>query len=262
MSSQPNQARGLIILNGRTYPVSRVLAALERQAMMPLRTVGEELWIGNERIQPFSKTSPEQAMMLTCYGSLAYCCSLSRECNLRDEAIRLLGMSKEEYKAIQQECHHRFLRFFESRWPHDEIITEHPQATHSSYLPFTEEHPSADVEPHWGTRASSSSTTRRKFFSQDSGDAAEPMVDLGSLFGSTAEEKVHRRPVYPESQSIDSRTSSELGSYSPDEFHPSHIFSELSQSAPASTPRGFCIYCGQDLIGDSDFCSRCGRSQK
>ncbi|MFX0079075.1 MAG: zinc-ribbon domain-containing protein [Candidatus Hermodarchaeota archaeon] len=26
--------------------------------------------------------------------------------------------------------------------------------------------------------------------------------------------------------------------------------------------QGFCIYCGQDLQEDSEFCSRCGRNQK
>jgi predicted metal-binding transcription factor (methanogenesis marker protein 9) len=260
MSSQSERARGLILINGRAYPVNEVLEALERQAMTPLRSIGEELWVGNERIRPFSKTSPEQAMMLTCYGSLAYCCSLSRECGLRDEAIRLLGMSKEEYKMIQQECHQMFLRKYESRWPHDQVTASHSQAAHSSHLPFSGRSSQSEDEAHWRERVTASDNPRLRNFSQRHSETS-PSVDLGSLFG-TIEDQTQHTPAYSESQASGTRGTYERVSYSPDKWHPSHEFSTSSQSVAMETPRGFCIYCGQDLIGNSEFCSRCGRSQK
>jgi predicted amidophosphoribosyltransferase len=35
-----------------------------------------------------------------------------------------------------------------------------------------------------------------------------------------------------------------------------------SQPSSHTAITGFCIYCGQDLQEDSEFCSRCGRNQK
>ncbi|MFX1491220.1 MAG: hypothetical protein ACFFBU_03105, partial [Promethearchaeota archaeon] len=120
MSSNSEYAQGLVLINGHAYHAKEVLQALERQAMTNLRIVGNELWVGKERVRPLPKTTPEQAMKLTCYGSLAYCCDLNRECHLRDQALRLLGISKEEYQTIQTECHQQFIRQAERRWPNEQ----------------------------------------------------------------------------------------------------------------------------------------------
>ncbi|MFX1564152.1 MAG: hypothetical protein ACFFDP_12680, partial [Promethearchaeota archaeon] len=208
----------------------------------------------------FTKTSPEQAMMLTCYGSLAYCCSLSRNCSLRDEAIRLLGMNKEEYKAIQQECHQRFLRHYESRWPHDQISPSHSETTSPSYLSFIEREPQ-EVEDYWREKTTTSSS-RTQDYSRRSSDPSTPSVDLGNLFGSSTEVQTRHTPAYHEPRTAGTRTTYERRSFSPDEWHASHGIESSSQSQSLSIPRGFCIYCGQDLIEGSEFCPRCGRDQK
>ena len=87
MSSNSDYAKGLIQINGHAYAAKEVLQALERQAMTSIRVVGNELWVGKHRVRPIAKITSEEAMKFTCYGSLAYCCNLSRHCQLRDEAL-------------------------------------------------------------------------------------------------------------------------------------------------------------------------------
>lgn len=257
MSSNSDYAQGIVLINGRAYLAKDVLQALERQAMTALRAVGEELWIGKERVRPIAKTTPEQAMKLTCYGSLAFCCDLDRECHLRDQAIELLGISKEEYRVIQRECHQQFLRYGERRWPQEQYGTSGPECSRSPT--FADEPTSHESFESWRERTSSGRYSSERESSRPSSSSSGSSVDLGGLF-STPEEYSSRSLTDPDPfAGISSRGVGESNSFSSDGW-----FSSESgvAASPHSTAPGFCIYCGQDLREDSEFCGRCGRSQK
>ncbi len=257
MSSNSDYAQGLVLINGRAYPAKEVLQALERQAMTSLRAVGDELWIGKERVRPVAKTTPEQAMKLTCYGSLAFCCDLTRECHLRDQAIELLSISKEDYRAIQSECHQQFLRHGERRWPQEQYG--------SSGSDYSRSQTASDDQTHhesfesWRERTSSGRYDSSRESSQPSSPSSGSSVDLGGLF-STPEEYSSRPLTDPDPfKGLSARGETEGRSFASQDWFSSGGSATVS---PHSTITGFCIFCGQDLREDSEFCSRCGRDQK
>jgi predicted metal-binding transcription factor (methanogenesis marker protein 9) len=257
MSSNSDYAQGLVIINGRAYPVKEVLQALERQAMTSVRAVGDELWIGKERVRSLAKTTPEQAMKLTCYGSLAFCCDLTRECHLRDQALELLSISKEEYRAIQRECHQQFLRQGERQWPQEQYSSSSSDNSRShSKSEDQTQHESFDS---WLERSSPGRYGTSREPTQSSNARSGSSVDLGGLF-STLEEYSSRSLTDPDPNAgISSRGIGETSSFSSEDGYSS---GGSAAASPRSTAPGFCVYCGQDLREDSEFCSRCGRNQK
>ncbi len=259
MSSNSEYAEGLVLINGQAYPVKEVLQALERQAMTSLRTVGDELWIGKDRIRPLAKTSPDQAMKLTCYGSLAYCCDLTRDCYLRDQALDLLGISKEEYRALQRECHQQFLRYGERRWPQDQYGSSSSDYSRSPVYPESLSH--RESQDSWRERSSSRSYQQSRDPTHSASSGSSSSVDLGGLFG-TPEEYNSRSLTDPKPfASLASRIGSNSNSFSSEGWLSSGSSAIDASPTHVLTP-GFCIYCGQDLQEDSEFCSRCGRGQK
>lgn len=228
-----------------------------------MRDVGGVLFIGNHRIRPLVKISTAQAMSVTCFGSLAFCCDLSRECRLRDDALQLLGMSKEEYSSIQQECHQRFLHSAERRWPHEIVIQPAPQPT---------PHPTAVASGERGLgtrRAWPAQVTHHERGSPHStsllpSKTSDTIVDLGGLFESS---HTGYKP-HPESASASrDRTIPQAPFTTKRRYTPEdRRYVPPTLSAPTSTTpstyRRFCVYCGVDLREDADFCSRCKRSQK
>jgi hypothetical protein len=104
-----SSAKGVIIINGRAYDAQKVIDTLLGTAYVDMRVEGTSLLIGNSRIQPISKSVQELAMLRTCFGSLAYCCSLDNKCMDRDGALELLGLSTEDYERIKSICHQMFL---------------------------------------------------------------------------------------------------------------------------------------------------------
>ncbi|MFX1564632.1 MAG: zinc ribbon domain-containing protein [Promethearchaeota archaeon] len=257
MSSNSDYAQGIVLINGRAYPAKEVLQALERQAMTSLRAVGDELWIGKERVRPVAKTTPEQAMKLTCYGSLAFCCDLNRDCHLRDQALELLGISKDEYHEIQRDCHQQFLHYGERRWPQEEY-----GATGSDYSrspTFSDDPPPHESFAAWRERNSAGRYGTSQEVTKSSSTSSDSTVDLGGLF-STPEEYSSRSLTDPDPfPALSSRSHEPSSSFSHDSWFSS---AGSTAAAPHTTAQGFCIYCGTDLREDSEFCSRCGRSQK
>jgi len=293
MLTNQDRPRGLIVINGKAYPADEVINALERQAMTQLRVIGDTLWIGNQQIRPLAKTTAEQAMMLTCFGSLAYCCPLSRECSRRDEALRMLGMTKEEYNSIKREAHQRFLRFADERWPCGESQSSSLQSTGDthrlavqspvgqststrSYIPIHTQ-PSSTTspqppQPHLqtmpGTTSRLGSTQPGRFGRPSLSGSQNPQraetssggtVDLGGLFGSQLEEESHRSSQMPPLQASSLQVHSRKeGGFNPESWR-------ISASSPTSTIRreypSFCIHCGQDLQEGAEFCPKCGRRQ-
>jgi hypothetical protein len=261
MSSSSDQARGLIVLNGRVYSAKEVLAALERQAMMSLRVVSDVLWIGNERVRPFSKVSAAQAMTLTCFGSLTYCCDLSRECGLRDEALRLLGMGKEEYRDIHRECHERFLRFAEQHWPLDAATASSRQTFHGSPAPLSDSTQDAESLTDWLRRIQPGEDSRRSERTRATAGSSASAVNLGGLFEG-APDDFEPLPYGEPLSAVVSKLTQRVGELDSDLWQHTSTPVYSSPSKPATASRTFCIFCGQDLKEGADFCSRCGRSQK
>jgi predicted metal-binding transcription factor (methanogenesis marker protein 9) len=255
MSSNTDYALGVVLINGRAYPAREVLQALERQAMTSLKAVGDELWIGKERVRPIGKTTPEQAMKLTCYGSLAFCCDLNRECHLRNQAIELLGISKEEYRAIQKDCHQQFLRQGERRWPQEQFGIS--DSEYSRSYSSSDDHTEHESFESWRERTASKQVGDSRESTQPS--SSDNSVDLGGLFA-PPEEYISKSLTDPDPFA----PISPRGTHEPSSFSSEGWFSSGgSASASAHSARtGFCIFCGQDLREDSEFCSRCGRSQR
>ena len=53
--------------------------------------------------------SEQEVLNLTCWKSLAYCCSLERNCPQRDIALEVLGISKEDFTKIKKDAHKAFM---------------------------------------------------------------------------------------------------------------------------------------------------------
>jgi len=108
---ETSEAKGTIIIRGRVYPAEKVLRALLNQSLVEIKLDGSDLVIGRERVQPIFKSVIEKAMALTCYGSLAYCCSLDKRCINRDRALELLGLTHEDYRKLKEEFHKRIIEY-------------------------------------------------------------------------------------------------------------------------------------------------------
>jgi hypothetical protein len=102
-------AKGVIIINGRAYDAQKVLDALLGNSYTDIRAEGSSLTIGDTKIQPISRSAQELAMLRTCFGSLAYCCSMDRKCVDRDGALELLGLTTDDYQRIKNNCHQTFI---------------------------------------------------------------------------------------------------------------------------------------------------------
>nr|MDO8099304.1 zinc-ribbon domain-containing protein [Candidatus Njordarchaeota archaeon] len=102
-------AKGIIIINGRAYDAQQVMDALFGATYVDVKVDGTYLVIGNSRIQPVAKSIQELAMLRTCFGSLAYCCSQDKKCMDRDGALELLNLTIEDYHQIKSTCHQMFV---------------------------------------------------------------------------------------------------------------------------------------------------------
>ena len=102
---------GFIIFNGNIYRAEEIVNALLSQHITEIRTFNEFLVIGNYQIAPLRITEEniEQIMDMTCYGSLAYCCSLEKKCEIRDTVLSLLNITPEEYENIKRQTHKDFI---------------------------------------------------------------------------------------------------------------------------------------------------------
>ncbi|MHA1721532.1 MAG: zinc ribbon domain-containing protein [Candidatus Baldrarchaeia archaeon] len=129
---EASEAKGTIIIRGRAYPAEKVLRALLNQSLVEIKVDGSDLIIGRERIQPIYKSVIEKAMALTCYGSLAYCCSLDKRCINRDKALELLGLTHEDYQKLKEEFHKRIIEYAKGHF-HSEPVEEKTELPQMSY---------------------------------------------------------------------------------------------------------------------------------
>ncbi|MCD6484321.1 MAG: zinc-ribbon domain-containing protein [Candidatus Odinarchaeota archaeon] len=102
---------GFIIFNGRIYRAEEIINALLSQHTTEIRFLNEFLIIGSYQIAPLKPTNEdiEQIMDMTCYGSLAYCCSLEKKCDIRDNVLHLLNITPEEFENIKKQAHNNFV---------------------------------------------------------------------------------------------------------------------------------------------------------
>lgn len=121
------KAEGNIVISGRVYPADKVLNALIKEGFADVRVeAGGILVIGSERIQPVFQSLQDKAMAITCYGSLAYCCGLEKKCAIRDEALRLLGLSEDDYLKIKRYMHNKFIEYAKGLWgAHEEQVEQY-----------------------------------------------------------------------------------------------------------------------------------------
>lgn len=102
-------AKGIIIINGRAYDAQKVIDALLGTTYVDMRVDGNSLVVGNSHVQPIARSLQEMAMLRTCFGSLAYCCSPDKKCMDRDGALELLNLTIEDYQQIKSTCHQMFV---------------------------------------------------------------------------------------------------------------------------------------------------------
>lgn len=100
-----DNSKGIIVINGNIYSAEDVLDAVQAEALLNIKQSGEFLLIGNRRIEPIKTSIENEASAITCYGSLSYCCGLEKPCVERDLALKLLGLTKEDYKRLKSEFH-------------------------------------------------------------------------------------------------------------------------------------------------------------
>lgn len=102
-------AKGIIIINGRAYDAQKVIDALLGTTYVDVKVDGTSIVIGNSHIPPIARSIQELAMLRTCFGSLAYCCSPDKKCMDRDGALELLNLTIEDYQQIKSTCHQMFV---------------------------------------------------------------------------------------------------------------------------------------------------------
>jgi predicted metal-binding transcription factor (methanogenesis marker protein 9) len=51
----------------------------------------------------FKKKDIKKKMEDTCFGSIAFCCGLEKKCPNRDEAMKKLGITKEQFNSLKDE---------------------------------------------------------------------------------------------------------------------------------------------------------------
>ncbi len=63
----------------------------------------EELERKRERGERLTEAEAREAMAITCYGNIAYCCGIQKKCPFRDAALRALGITLKEYRKKKEE---------------------------------------------------------------------------------------------------------------------------------------------------------------
>jgi ribosomal protein L40E len=223
------KAEGFVVIGGRVYPASQVIPALIAEGFADIKLEpGGALIIGGVRIPPVFKSPQEQAMAITCYGSLAYCCGLEKACENRDKALELLGLSKEDYLRLKNYLHNKFIEYSKGLAPSQleprYFTSEEPSSSYSyRSKPITASDTFENVEnkPH---------PLMNPDKTKQEGNIVEPIFDL---FNHSEEPKA-----------------GELASSS---YRDRTLFSDQNDEF------SFCIYCGSTLPPAARFCKKCGK---
>lgn len=251
-------AKGIIIINGRAYDAQKVIDALVGTTYVDVKVDGTSLVIGNSRIQPIARSIQELAMLRTCFGSLAYCCSPDKKCMDRDGALELLNLTIEDYQQIKSACHQMFVDTSKK-------ITD-PSSLKNQLLAYqatgqTDEERSIDQTSQ--RKADTSSYYWRSKSFAGSGDSSDVSsledksygpTDLSLIFGDpTKKDNV----ISPSNEDKRERTAS-------DWIHPSNMSPTLGGRGDGretrwdSTDR--CVHCRAQIPLGARYCPNCGES--
>ncbi|MEX2752061.1 MAG: hypothetical protein Q6366_009260 [Candidatus Freyarchaeota archaeon] len=224
------KAEGFIVIGGRVYPANQVLQALITEGFADIKIEeGSVLIIGGARIPPIFKSPQEQAMATTCYGSLAYCCSLEKPCENRDRALELLGLSKEDYFRLKTYLHNKFIEYSKGLTIND--------------LGPRYYEPKESAKPH--------PYRNKPITSSDLFENAEN-IEHNSISPTPKEKGSHTAESISDLFNH-SEEMNQNGSNYPQNYGSTTPFSENDDEF------SFCIYCGSRLPPKARYCKKCGK---
>jgi hypothetical protein len=143
------------------------------------------------------------------------------------------------------------------------LIRPAPQPTHHSSAVASGER-GLETRTRWSAQGAHQERGSHHTPSLHRSKTSDTIVDLGGLFESShtgykphsERSRTTEEPILPQSPFTTKRR------YAPEE---GRYVAPTSSTTPSMTPgtsHRFCVYCGQDLREDTDFCTRCRRSQK
>ena len=225
------KAEGYVIIDGRVYPANRVIRALINEGFADVKLEhGGVLVIGGVRVKPVFKSPQEQAMALTCYGSLAYCCGLEKACENRDRALELLGLSKEDYLRLKTYLHNKFIEYSKGLHAPGELDSIYFSREDSSSSRLYRNNLTSTPDRFEAVESSTAKPLRNSTKEEDENSIIEP---ISTLFDHSEEPKI---------------SESAAGNY-----ESGSLFSEENDEF------SFCIYCGSKLPPSARYCRRCGK---
>lgn len=225
------KAEGFVVIGGRVYLANQVISALMAEGLADIKLEpGGVLLISGVRISPIFKSPQEQAMIITCYGSLAYCCGLEKTCENRDKALELLGLTKEDYLRLKNNLHNKFIAYSKGLTAPSEIDSRYH--THEE-PPRTYSYPGKPV-------------TASEIF-ENFENNPPPLLNPEKT-------KQEKNTVEPVSDIFN--PSEEL---KPSEWSPSQSYRDRMLFSDQNDEFSFCIYCGSTLPPTARYCKKCGK---
>lgn len=70
---------------------------------------------GFENKENLTENGVKKIQGVTCFGHLAYCCSVVKECYKRDTVLYLLGIEKDEFEGKKREVVDNWLKEYEKK---------------------------------------------------------------------------------------------------------------------------------------------------
>lgn len=225
------KAEGFVVIGGRVYPANQVIHALISEGCADIKIEpGGALIISGVRISPIFKSSQEQAMAITCYGSLAYCCGLEKTCENRDKALELLGLSKEDYLRLKNQLHNKFIEYSKRLTVPSNIDLRY----------YTHEEPPRPP-PCYGKSISAS-------------EIFENVENINPPIANPEKTKQERNTLEPNYDLFNNSDEPK-----PSEWSSSQSSRDRSLFSDQNDEFSFCIYCGSTLPPAARYCKKCGK---
>ena len=235
---------GFIIFNGKIYRAEEVINALLSQHTAEIKFFNDFLIIGNNQISPLKPTNEdiEQIMDMTCYGSLAYCCSLEKKCEIRDNVLHLLNITPEEFESIKRQTHNNFVLLAQQKM-NSRILNENT----------TPERGNIGIR---SKQVDSQAISSQNIFEQGSfwkNINEPPEMSFGSLeqnLFSTKDDTIHNNNQEQGKMEHTQRKFPPM----PSSIRNMHMYSNKEQKNVK-----ICKYCGASIPAYAKFCPACGR---
>lgn len=252
-------AKGMIIINGRAYDAQKILDALLGNSYVDIKVEGPSLVIGGTRIQPASRSVQDLAMLRTCYGSLAYCCSPERKCVDRDGALDLLGLTMEDYQRIKSACHQIFIDAAKRL-----IDTSSLKDAGWAFQVATEASDTGKVDTTHSRQFDSTSYHRGSSKPYvESSDSSEPSSSESKSYGPIDLNLIFGEPSTRSSSSYlneENRKEKGTGGWSYSSSNPLTFDNRSGEHREEEDGVVRCIHCRAELPLRARFCPNCGES--